>query len=150
MHGFINGGAKGGGIPDMSWIKLNMRFPSKCIECGKIIPKGHPGLWSKGVGVKHVQCAALESAALGGTSSAPAAATANKTACSLCGKPAGCSECEFLENCDVANVSPVCLCYACGQKNNAISLYLSSTTAKFPALSQDVFDNRGANEHHAA
>ena len=129
----------------MSWIKLNMRFPSKCIECGKTIPKGHPGLWSKGMGVKHVKCTDLEDATLNDASSM-SAAIANKTICSLCGKPAGCSECEFLENCNVANVSPICLCYACSQKNNVTSLYISSTAKKFPALSQ--FDTRGANERY--
>ncbi len=117
----------------MAWIKLTMKFPGKCMECGKPIPAGQPGLWLKGVGVKHVQCATSEDM----DSSDTSVPVVNRIMCSLCGKSAGCSECEFQDNCDIANVSPSCLCAPCSQKNDVLSLYHVSVGKKFPILIED-------------
>ena len=37
----------------------------------------------------------------------------------ICGSPAGCSQCEFQENCDIQNVSPLCICIKCSDDKNA-------------------------------
>ena len=37
----------------MSWRKITMKFPGKCIVCDENIEKGELGLWAKDVGVKH-------------------------------------------------------------------------------------------------
>ena len=44
----------------MSWIKLNMKFPGTCIVCNEKININEPGLWQKGVGVKHEKCAEVK------------------------------------------------------------------------------------------
>lgn len=38
--------------------------------------------------------------------------------CAVCGKSAGCSECEFLEVCDRTVVSNQCICSACLQEHS--------------------------------
>ena len=139
-----------------SWIKLTMKFPGKCLDCGKPIATGQQGLWSRGVGVKHVQCASSSSAAdssdndtVGGggigdalrddtataTSKGSGPASAGRITCTVCGRPAGCSECEFQDTCDIPNVSPGCLCRDCGQKDGVIDLYIRSVESRFPVLS---------------
>jgi hypothetical protein len=36
--------------------------------------------------------------------------------CFLCGKSAGCAECEFIDVCDRASVSNQCICKPCSEK----------------------------------
>lgn len=139
-----------------SWVKLTMRFPGRCLECGKPIATGQQGLWSRGVGVKHVQCAssAADSSdsdavvVVGGgggigdtlredatTTKGSGPAPASRITCTVCGRPAGCPECEFQDACDIPNVSPGCLCRDCGQKDGVIDLYIRSVESRFPVLS---------------
>ena len=130
-----------------NWIKLTMKFPGKCLDCGKSIPKGQPGLWARGVGVKHVECAGSADAAGDNdknddnTSIAPSGIkTAAKTAagiilCAICGKAAGCGECELLEICDLHAVSKNCLCHTCSQKADFMTLYRKAVSSKYAILS---------------
>ena len=80
----------------MSWIKIPMKFPGTCIVCNDKIEINEIGLWSKGVGVKHEKCAQT-----------------NELQCIVCGSPAGCSQCEFQDICDIPNVSQLCICKKC-------------------------------------
>ena len=112
------------------WIKLTMKFPGKCLECGKPIPKGQPGMWSRGVGVKHEECAVDSSTTLGDTPDHPS----NKILCAVCGRLAGCQECELADNCDIPNVSSICLCPTCSQKTDVMDAYYKSISSKYPAL----------------
>ena len=130
------------------WIKISMKFTGKCLECGKPIPSGQQGMWSRGVGVKHVQCAeggatsATATAAAGDTAAtataAPNPAASARITCTICGRPAGCPECEFQDSCDIQNVSPGCLCRECSQKGSdaVMSQYVASVGGRFPVLSQ--------------
>lgn len=102
----------------MSWVKLTMRFPGKCIKCKKPLKIGERGLWLKGVGVKHEQCGESD----GGIS------------CIICGKPAGCTNCEMSADCDIKNVSPLCICKSCDRKKSAIQDYFQAVKRKFPIL----------------
>ena len=40
----------------MSWRKISMKFPGKCIVCNKKLEVNEIGLWAKGEGVKHEKC----------------------------------------------------------------------------------------------
>lgn len=126
-----------------------MKFPGKCLECGKPIPKGQPGLWSRGVGVKHEDCSADPDASSGGVSGSTAAIAGtavhtdnnnnnnnNKILCALCGRSAGCLECELADNCDIPNVSQICLCSTCSQKKGVMEAYYKSVSSKYPVLSE--------------
>lgn len=99
----------------MSWVKLRMKFPGKCIECNKPLKTGEVGLWSKGVGVKHMDCSENK-----------------EIRCIVCGKPAGCQQCEVFEKCNAQKISPYCLCFDC----SAISLnkYVAAVSKKFSTL----------------
>ena len=108
----------------VNWIELNMKFPGKCIKCGQPIPAGQRGLWSKGMGVIHPHC-----------SDDSGDAAEAKIACSVCGKPAGCLECEFQDSCDISRVSANCLCRACSQADGVMSLYRKSVGDRFSVLS---------------
>ena len=48
----------------------------------------------------------------------------NELQCIVCGGPAGCPQCEFQENCDIPNVSQLCICKKCSEEKDAFS-YLS-------------------------
>ena len=40
----------------MDWILINLKFKSKCVECGKVITSGR-GLWSRSAkSIKHLDC----------------------------------------------------------------------------------------------
>lgn len=103
----------------MSWIKLTMRFPGKCIKCKKPLKAGETGLWLKGSGVKHEECGDM-----------PAGIS-----CIICGKPAGCSSCEMADDCDIKKVSPLCICSSCDRRSS-IEDYFRATARKFPVLSE--------------
>lgn len=101
----------------MSWIKLTMKFPGTCMICNGKIAVNEPGLWQKGVGVKHEECA--KSSGLD---------------CAICGGPAGCNSCEFRDDCDLERVSQSCICNRCSAKKDAFLLYGKSVSKKFPVL----------------
>ena len=105
----------------MNWVRLNMRFPGKCLECGKGVGVGEQALWARNVGVKHIECA--ESAAGQGPT----------IACAVCGRPAGCATCEFADGCDTKKVSPLCICTQCNT-GGAMERYTAAVARKFPAL----------------
>lgn len=108
----------------MSWVRMNMRFPGKCIQCGKMVGRGELGLWSKGVGVKHERCGE-DPAVSGGI------------ACAVCGGPAGCNACPVSDSCDIPNVSQLCICSKCESRDDSMSAYVAATGKKFPALDAD-------------
>lgn len=101
----------------MSWRKIPMKFPGTCIICNEKIKVNEIGLWAKGLGVKHEKCVQT-----------------NELRCVVCGSPAGCSQCEFQENCDIQNVSPLCICIKCSDDKNAFDSYQKSTRKQFPIL----------------
>lgn len=111
----------------MSWRKMPMKYPGTCIVCGKGIEVNETGLWAKGQGVKHVEC------------DEPA-----ELACVVCGKPAGCRECEFQDICDIPNVSPACLCKGCSEGGDPVATYRRAAAKKFPALSRRAPGGEGA------
>lgn len=94
-----------------------MRFPGTCTVCGKGIAAGEMGLWARGLGVKHEECAAVR-----------------ELACAVCGGPAGCAGCEFADSCDIPNVSQLCICRGCGEGRGALASYLDGARERFPAL----------------
>ena len=117
---------------DQEWRKITMKFTGKCIDCSKPILAGQQGMWSKGTGVKHLGCAGVDDNDNDGKKEG----TAVRISCAVCNKPAGCTECEFQDSCDIPNVSPNCLCHDCSQKDDVMSLYQKSTGSRFPPLLQ--------------
>jgi hypothetical protein len=75
------------------------------------------GLWAKGLGVKHEKCAEI-----------------TELQCIVCGASAGCPQCEFQENCDIPNVSQLCMCKKCSGEKDAFSSYQKSINKKFPII----------------
>jgi hypothetical protein len=69
------------------------------------------------LGVKHEKCAEV-----------------NELHCIVCGSSAGCPQCEFQENCDIPNVSQLCICKKCSEEKNAFSSYQKSANKKFSIL----------------
>ena len=104
----------------MSWLKISMKFPGKCIVCQKDIAVGASVMWSKGEGVKHESCANL----------------AIEIACAVCGRKAGCSECELREDCDLERVSQLCICHKCSAED-ALAKYITAVNKKFQIPSSD-------------
>ena len=101
----------------MSWRKIPMKFPGVCIVCNEKIQVNEIGLWAKGIGVKHEKCAETD-----------------ELKCIVCGKSAGCDYCEFRDNCDLANVSPFCICKNCSENKDTFNLYREATYKKFSIL----------------
>ena len=99
----------------MSWVRLNMKFASVCIVCKKRIRSGQEGLWMRGVGVKHIECAQQ-----GGVS------------CIVCGNPAGCQQCSLAEDCDTKNIS-LCICSTCDSESS-MEKYADAVVRKFHSL----------------
>ncbi len=75
------------------------------------------GLWAKGLGVKHEKCAKI-----------------NELQCIVCGGPAGCSQCEFQDNCNIEKVSQLCICKKCSQEKDVFKSYQISANKKFPLI----------------
>ncbi len=94
-----------------------MKFPGTCIICNKKIEVNEIGLWSKGMGVKHEGCAQIK-----------------ELPCNICGEPAGCRNCEFMEECNLELVSQFCICKKCFSKGDPFKAYQESTNRKFPLL----------------
>jgi len=101
----------------MSWRKITMKFPGTCIVCNEKIDANEIGLWAKGLGVKHEKCAEI-----------------NELNCIVCGGPAGCTKCEFQEDCDRSIVSELCICKKCNEAQNPFESYKSSVKKKFRLL----------------
>lgn len=93
-----------------------MKFAGTCMVCNQKIAVNETGLWAKGIGVKHEKCA--------GTAG---------IACSICGKPAGCADCEFADDCNTEAVSQLCICRGC-QGADSLERYRLAVGRKFPAL----------------
>ncbi len=101
----------------MSWRKIPMKFAGKCAECGADIAVGTSVMWLKGEGVKHPEC-------VNGTPRIP---------CIVCGRPAGCAECESRDDCDLERVSQMCICRACAEED-ALAKYGTAVLKKFTIL----------------
>jgi len=101
----------------MSWRKISMKFPGTCIVCNKKIEVNEIGLWGKGLGVKHEKCAEV-----------------NELTCIVCGGPAGCSKCEYADDCDLNTVSQLCICRKCNETENPFDAYQKSVKKKFSIL----------------
>ena len=101
----------------MSWRKISMKFLGTCIVCNKKIEVNEIGLWAKGLGVKHEKCAEV-----------------NELTCIICGGPAGCSKCEYTDDCDRKTVSQLCICRKCNETENPFDAYQKSVKKKFSIL----------------
>ena len=101
----------------MSWRKISMKFPGKCIVCNEKIEIDEIVMWAKGLGVKHEKCAQIK-----------------ELTCAICGGLAGCSQCEFQDICDLEIVSQLCVCKNCGEHKNIYQDYVSTTLKKYPSL----------------
>jgi len=101
----------------MSWRKISMKFPGTCVVCNKKIEINELGLWAKGLGVKHEKCAEV-----------------NELTCIVCGGPAGCSKCEYADDCDLNTVSQLCICRKCNETENPFDAYQKSVKKKFSIL----------------
>ena len=101
----------------MSWRKITMKFPGTCIVCNEKLEANEIGLWAKGLGVKHEKCAEVK-----------------ELKCIVCGGPAGCSKCEFFSDCDLNQVSQICICKGCLEKDNSFEAYQTSLKKKFPLI----------------
>lgn len=80
--------------------------------CNKKIAINEMGLWSKGVGVKHQECAQLDDDGSNSNNNK----TKTKILCAVCKGPAGCTNCEFAQDCDLDKVSQACICLSCIDK----------------------------------
>ena len=94
-----------------------MKFPGTCMVCNEKIAVNEVGLWAKGIGVKHEKCAQVK-----------------ELECIVCGRPAGCRQCEFQDVCDIESVSPLCVCKGCSDRKNTFVNYQNSAKKKFPML----------------
>lgn len=91
-----------------------MKFPGTCIECGEKIEINEIGLWAKGIGVKHEKCIGEP-----------------ELKCAVCGRPTGCPSCEFRDDCDIENVSSLCICKRCSDVKDPFSLYKESVKRNY-------------------
>ena len=94
-----------------------MKFSRTCIVCKKKIDVNEVGLWAKGIGVKHLACAEVI-----------------ELRCLVCGGPAGCTQCEFRTDCDLAKVSQLCICKKCNDSEDAFVSYRKAVAKKFSIL----------------
>ena len=101
----------------MSWRKIPMKFPGTCIVCNEKIAINEIGLWAKGLGVKHEKCAQVK-----------------ELTCVICGRSAGCSKCEFQDQCNLDKVSQLCICKDCTEQKDPCQSYKISVAKKFPLL----------------
>ena len=101
----------------MSWRKIPMKFAGKCIVCNEPIEINEIGLWAKGLGVKHEKCAEPQ-----------------ERNCIVCGGPAGCTVCEFIEECNLDKVSELCICKKCSDTKDSFASYQSAIKKKFHVL----------------
>jgi hypothetical protein len=109
----------------MSWRKIPMKFPGICIVCKKKIATNEIGLWSKGLGVKHEQCAQI-----------------NELQCIVCKNSAGCLQCEFQDICEIQKVSQLCICKTCSEGNNSFNSYQQSVKKSFLLLNSSIQNSK--------
>jgi len=103
----------------MSWRKIPMKFPGTCIVCNQKIEVNEVGLWAKGIGVKHEKCASQE---------------VKELKCIICGSPAGCQKCEFIDDCDRESVSELCVCKKCSDSKDSFIAYQNAVKKNFVLL----------------
>ena len=101
----------------MSWRKITMKFPGKCLVCNEKLEKDEIGFWAKDVGVKHEKCAQVK-----------------ELICGVCGRTAGCPSCEFHDSCDLEKVSQICICKKCESREEPYNLYQNQILKKFRLL----------------
>ena len=101
----------------MSWRKMPMKFPGTCVVCKKKIEINEVGFWAKGLGIKHLACAEVV-----------------ELRCLVCGGSAGCSKCEFKDDCDLSSVSQLCICKKCSEEKNSFNSYQKSVQKNFSLL----------------
>ena len=53
--------------------------------------------------------------------------------CFVCGKSAGCAECEFVDFCDRTSVSNQCICKVCSDESDAYERYCDTFMEKLAA-----------------
>lgn len=110
------------------WIRLLVKYKGKCSECSKEIPAGEYALWSrKSKAIKHIQCESLD------TSKAKKRESTDLD-CFICGKTAGCTECSFEAECNIAVISQACICNNCMNEKNAYSNYQQAFLEKMRKL----------------
>ena len=134
----------------MKWVRTYMSNPGACMECRKRIKGGEQVFWSRGVGVKHIECA--EGAGQDGQTERTGqtvqtgldAMQGPVIACAVCGKLAGCGTCELADSCDTKKVSPLCICKRCSA-GDAMAAYVAAVSRKFPALQEP---RLGVSPHH--
>lgn len=129
----------------MKWERIYMSNPGACMECRKRI-KGGEVLWSRGVGVKHIECEGAGQAERTGRTVQTGldAVQGPHIACAVCGNPAGCGTCELADSCDTKKVSPLCICKRCNS-GDAMAAYVAAVSRKFPALQEP---RLGVSPHH--
>jgi len=44
----------------LSWRKISLKFPGKCIVCNEKIEQDEIAFWAKDIGIKHEKCASIE------------------------------------------------------------------------------------------
>jgi hypothetical protein len=96
-----------------------MKFPGTCIICNKKIEANEVGLWAQGLGVKHEKCSIQE---------------VKELKCIICGGLAGCTNCEFFDDCDRETVSELCVCKKCGDSKDSFVDYQNAVKKKFVLL----------------
>jgi len=101
----------------MSWRKISMKFQGTCIECNEKIEVNEIGMWAKGLGVKHEKCAEVKD-----------------LRCSVCGGKSGCPQCEYALDCNLEQVSQLCICKKCLETPNAYLSYQKSVKKSFSLL----------------
>ncbi|MDI1495083.1 MAG: hypothetical protein K8823_389 [Cenarchaeum symbiont of Oopsacas minuta] len=101
----------------MSWVRINMKFPGKCLVCNQTIAAGQVGFWAQGIGVKHEDCAQIVD-----------------MKCMVCKGSAGCSSCEFMDSCNPQLVSQTCICAKCSNSDDPLLSYLNQAAKEYPAL----------------
>lgn len=108
------------------WIRLLVKFKGECAECGKEIPAGEYALWSKGSKViKHEKCNVQKAEE---KKERPRAVL--ELDCFVCGRPAGCAECNFEPDCDRHTVSQACICSVCLEDKQAFQNYQQAFVEK--------------------
>lgn len=101
----------------MSWRAIPMKFPGTCVVCKKKIEVNEIALWAKGLGVKHKACSEVL-----------------ELKCAVCNGPAGCLQCEFMEDCDRNYVSQLCICKKCAEGKESYAIYQKAISKRHPLL----------------
>lgn len=98
---------------------MPMKFPGTCIVCNQKVEVNEIGFWAKGLGIKHEKCANQE---------------VKELKCIVCGGPAGCTKCEFTDDCDRSQVSELCICKKCDGLADSFVSYQKAVQKNFSLL----------------